>query len=318
MIPIEFKSVIENICNDININSMRETSKNITKNYKDISIREKSFISSTIDVATYLAVRFPATYSAVYASLEKTFELFNDEIKTVVDIGSGVGTATLALNSLLPNNISFDLVERENEMIDVGKKIFKDNLFGNEYSFIKADYQSYDFNKQYDLVISSYSLNELKPENRITVVDKLWNVTNKLLIIVEPGTIEGFKELQVIKEYLVNNGGFVVAPCTSSSGKCFIDKNDWCNFSVRVQRWKIHKAVKDVDVPYEDEKFCYLAVSKTMVEPAKERILRHPIINKGNVSLKLCTEDGIKNRIVTKSEKDEYKVARKIGAGDKM
>ena len=39
-----------------------------------------------------------------------------------------------------------------------------------------------------DLVIVSYVLNEMKKEERIKVLEKIWNATKDVLIIIEPGT----------------------------------------------------------------------------------------------------------------------------------
>ena len=93
---------------------------------------------------------------------------------------------------------------------------------------------------------------------------------------------------------------------------------DWCHFTVRVQRTKLHKQLKGGDAPYEDEKFCFLALTK---EPPKAacaaRVLRHPQIGPGRIVLTLCENGGVQNRVVTKKD-PLWKRARKIGAGDAL
>ena len=74
--------------------------------------------------------------------------------------------------------------------------------------------------------------------------------------------------------------------------------------------------MKEGDAPYEDEKFCYLALSRVPCTPAPARILRHPQKEAGHITLKLCTEAGITERTVTKKEGPLFKAARKAGAGD--
>ena len=76
--------------------------------------------------------------------------------------------------------------------------------------------------------------------------------------------------------------------------------------NIRIERSKIHKSIKDADSPFEDEKFIYLIVSKDKIEGSKNRVLRHPKIEKGYVEVKVCTEEGIKIEKITKSQKEKY------------
>ena len=93
---------------------------------------------------------------------------------------------------------------------------------------------------------------------------------------------------------------------------------DWCHFSVRVQRTRLHKALKGGDAPYEDEKYCYLALTKERPETAcSARVLRHPLIAPGRITLTVCETGEKKNRVVTKKD-PLWKRARKIGAGESI
>ena len=105
----------------------------------------------------------------------------------------------------------------------------------------------------------------------------------------------------------------MAAPCPTN-GECTLPEDDWCHFTARVQRSKIHKQLKGGDAPYEDEKFCFIAVSRTEVEGAS-RILRHPKIESGKITLRLCTADGICDKLVTKKS-PLFKAARKSDSGD--
>ena len=92
--------------------------------------------------------------------------------------------------------------------------------------------------------------------------------------------------------------------------------NTWCHFSTRVSRSKLHKDIKGGDAPYEDEKYSYIAFSKSEVIPCKNRILRHPQINPGFVELEVCSKDGFKKIKYSKKDKELFKKARKSDAGD--
>lgn len=107
-----------------------------------------------------------------------------------------------------------------------------------------------------DLVIASYVLNEIEEKTREQILEKLWQATNKILLIIEPGTPEGYKEINSIRKYFIGNKVNIVAPC-QHNGECKIGHDDWCAFSCRVARSKIHKILKDGEIPYEDENFIY-------------------------------------------------------------
>ena len=83
---------------------------------------------------------------------------------------------------------------------------------------------------------------------------------------------------------------------------------------MRVARSRLHKQLKGGEAPYEDEKFCFLAASREDVSPCAARVLRHPRIDSGRITLRLCTADGAEERVVTKKS-PLFKAARKSDAG---
>ena len=73
---------------------------------------------------------------------------------------------------------------------------------------------------------------------------------------------------------------------------------------------------KKGELGYEDEKFSYIAFSKTQENNGKDRILRHPQIRQGHIKIKLCTPNGIEERTITKKDGQIYKQVKKLDAGD--
>ena len=51
---------------------------------------------------------------------------------------------------------------------------------------------------------------------------------------------------------------------------------------------------------------------------AESRILRHPIIEPGKITLRLCTNGNIEEKIITKKDKENFKIAKKKKCGDKF
>lgn len=69
-------------------------------------------------------------------------------------------------------------------------------------------------------------------------------------------------------------------------------------------------------MPYEDEKFTYIAISKKDFGREKIRVLRKPILQNGKITLKVCKEGKITDMIITKKDKELYKLAKKKECGD--
>lgn len=110
----------------------------------------------------------------------------------------------------------------------------------------------------------------------------------------------------------------IIAPCPHLS-ECPAFKNqDWCHFSVRVQRTSLHRMLKDGEKGHEDEKYSYLIVAKNSPQTYNARIVRHPEIHSGHLKLTLCTKNGFEGKIYSKKDKEKYKKAKKAAWGDRF
>ena len=69
--------------------------------------------------------------------------------------------------------------------------------------------------------------------------------------------------------------------------------------------------IKEVEVPYEDEKFSYLFVAHDDIynEGNFSRVLRHPIIEPGKIELRLCKSDGQIENVSVHKKDDNFKKA---------
>ena len=301
-LPTLLKEKLEQEIDGIELKKLKQSAQNISEKYRDKSQKKNTrLINSKEDAVAYAVSRMPATYGAVYSALKYSLEMMPyAEITSLLDVGAGTGTATWAVNELLKieSNIC---VENEDYMLNLGQKLMKNEI--DNVQWIKKNIITDNIEEKADLVISSYVLNEIKAENRNQILEKLWNSTEKLLLIIEPGTPEGYNQIKEIRDYFIKKGANIVAPCAHEK-ECKISKNDWCAFSCRVARTKVHKLLKEGEAPYEDEKFSYIAVSK-MKTDKKDRIL------------KLCTTEGdIEKTTITKKEKEKFKIAKKLNNGD--
>lgn len=313
-IPLQLRTAVENLAAGYSQAKLKTAAESLTDRYRNESGNGKRLVTKDEEAVAYSAVRMPATFGAVRTALGQTAEIFGSDIDSVIDVGSGTGASAWAFFDCFGYLPVFTGYEREETMIKTGKQLASDTDVDG-VKWVKADFTTVDFKEKADLVIASYSLNELDEGTRARVLDNIWNAADKLLLIIEPGTPEGFRQIRKARDYLISKGGYVAAPCPHN-GNCPIDGDDWCHFTCRVPRTKLHKFLKGGDVPYEDEKFSYLAVSRTECMTGRSRVLRHPLIESGKITLKLCGPDGIATKIVTKKQGEIFKKARKSDCGD--
>ena len=318
-IPDLLEYAIEKETGKYNIKDLKEAALNLSKRYMDNKRTGESFLRTGLDTISYSVIRMPATYSAIRTCLEKIKELKDFNINSLLDIGSGTGAAEWAVTELFDVN-EIVCLEREKAMRDLSKKYFSYNEELKNVKFIEADILNEELKESKDLCILSYMINELSEKNRLKVIEKVLLCTNKVLLVVEPGTPEGFENVKRIREYAFEKGYEIIAPCTGFNGRCDIPENDWCASSVRVQRTKIHKYLKDAEIGFEDEKFSYIAIStskqKLNIDKNLKRILRHPKIQNGGIEVKTCMQGEIKEELITKKNKEEFKLLKKKNVGD--
>jgi ribosomal protein RSM22 (predicted rRNA methylase) len=169
-----------------------------------------------------------------------------------------------------------------------------------------------------DLVILGYVLDELPPAIQPTLIERLWRLTGDTLVIVEPGTTQGWKRILQARDLLIAAGGHVLAPCPHSHA-CPLVIPDWCHFSARVSRSRLHREAKGGTVPWEDEKFIYLAVSRHPAQNRLPRIIAPERPLKAGVTFTLCEPGGsIAQCQFTKRECEVFQAVRRLRWGDHL
>ncbi|MGN0649631.1 MAG: small ribosomal subunit Rsm22 family protein [Oscillospiraceae bacterium] len=310
--PYELRCEIERLLESENPRQLSAAAEGISSRYRSESGTGKSLVSGRRDVLAYAAVRMPATFGAVSKALELVLAHFGGGIDSILDIGAGTGAASFAAH-LLTDCAEITCVEREPIMSDIGIRL-------SAAMGLPIKWENRDITKGIqlgaDLVLSSYCLNELSAAARTEAVKRLWASAGKLLLIVDTGTPVGYSQMLEARDILKNEGAHIIAPCPHE-GACPLDEGDWCHFTVRIARSKLHKQLKGGDAPYEDEKFCFIAAAREDYGRCGARILRHPRIESGRITLKLCTAGGICERMVTKKD-PRFKAARKSDCGDEF
>jgi ribosomal protein RSM22 (predicted rRNA methylase) len=166
-----------------------------------------------------------------------------------------------------------------------------------------------------DLVIASYMIGELGDAERATLAELLWDKTRDTLLVVETGTPAGYARIIALRAQLIEAGAHVAAPCPHDE-KCPLVPPDWCHFTRRLPRSRAHKQLKSAELPYEDEKFIFVALTRVPVGRPFARVLAQPVVTKVAVSAKLCTVDGLANAVAPRRDKPVYARFRKYDWGD--
>ena len=94
--------------------------------------------------------------------------------------------------------------------------------------------------------------------------------------------------------------------------------SDWCHFAQRLPRSRDHLAAKKARVPFEDERYAWLAVSRARPSATDglARVLAPPKETKAGVALRLCTANGIVERFVARRDREAFARHRRVGWGD--
>lgn len=269
------------------------------------------------DALAYALARMPGTYAAIAASLNALVEVNPDFApKSLLDVGAGPGTATWAASEAFASLNMFTLLDANAALRDLAAELAQSHL-----RLAAMRYHSGDARKtladapEADFVVASYVINELGDNERAALADAMWAKTRDTLLVVEPGTPAGYARIIELRTRLIAAGAHVIAPCPHDA-QCPLTTPDWCHFSQRLQRSRAHKHLKGAELPYEDEKFSYVALSRAPVAQRPARVLAQPQTTKIAATAKICAADGVETANVPHRDKDRYKRAKKWNWGD--
>lgn len=289
-------------------------------NYRGATPTDAPVLRDRSDVAAYAAYRMPATFEAVRSALDGLAEAAPDWTPgSHVDVGGGTGAAAWAADATWDGPRTTTVLDWAEPALALGKELAGRSPSGvlRAAEWRRAVIGAGLALPDADLVSVSYVLGELTEEARTAVVAEAARA-GRAVVLIEPGTPQGYLRIREARDQLIAAGMTVAAPCPHD-GTCPIAVGqDWCHFSARVSRSSLHRKVKGGSLPYEDEKFAYVAATRFPVTPVPSRITRRPQIRKGLVLLDLCgpEEAGLSRATVTKRHGALYKAARDAEWGD--
>ena len=274
-------------------------------------------IVSEPDALAYALARMPATYAAVAASLSALCELRPDYAPmSLLDVGAGSGTASWAAAETFSSLQSFAQLDANAALRALALDLCRDSARLKTATYRLGDAGEVLAEAELaDLVVANYVIGEIGEVERRALAERLWAKAGDTLLVVEPGTPAGAARILSVREQLIAAGAHVAAPCPHEN-KCPLQPPDWCHFTQRLPRLRAHMQLKGAELPFEDEKFSYVALTRTPVARRYPRVLAQPVVNKVEVSAKLCTAVGLKIAKVPHRDKTTYARARRWRWGD--
>lgn len=317
-LPAPLRAAVDTVLDGTPLAALQGAAAQLSRRYRAEVRDGRLHLDETTAVKAYLATRLPATYAAVRSAMDSTAETLPAfSPRTQLDLGAGPGTALWAATDCWNELESARLIEASDPAREIGRHLAAAQPTATEW--IAADLSgTLPDLAPADLVTVAYVLDELAPVRLPALIDTLWSLTQGVLLVVEPGTPAGWARILLARERLIGAGAAIVAPCPHLA-PCPLAAPDWCHFARRVARSRIHRLAKEADVPWEDEKFIYLAASRLPPSRRVSRVLAPPRSSSGKVELKLCQADGrLSRQIFSKRDGAAFKAARRADWGDAL
>ena len=234
----------------LNIKDGLETSErylaplfSLNKNWLKENYNQKDYSWDERDVAKsyalyYMTINIPKLWMVLNNSGQwKKTEI--NKVHSITEYGCGPGTFLWSylfyLYKYQPEALSklnkITAIDISKEHLSIAKKLFLELKKHKEFShieaeFIESEWQNCIGDNKSDLCIFGNSLIESGVEPSFLNIDSLKNI-----LIIEPGTLEQFKRLRLLKDHFAANDWHTHFPCTSN-GTCPIDPSNWCHFSI--------------------------------------------------------------------------------------
>jgi ribosomal protein RSM22 (predicted rRNA methylase) len=314
-LPAELKSALDAKLQGLSRNDAAGRAAVISQTYRGGG--GSGAIRTEADALAYALARMPATYAAVTASLNALGEIRPDFApKNLLDVGAGPGTASWAAAEAFSSLQDFTLLDANRALralaLDLGGGSTRLRAMTYQHGEARAELARAE---AADLVVASYMIGEISDAERKALGELMWAKTRDTLLIVEPGTPAGYARILALRAQLIASGAHVAAPCPHND-KCPLAAPDWCHFTQRLPRSRAHQQIKGAELPFEDERFAYVALTRAPAARRPARVLAQPVVTKVEVSAKLCTSDGLAITKVPRRAKADYAAARRWRWGD--
>ena len=283
---------------------------------------EEPLATGNLQALGYLALIFPAAYAQLRGAMAATAARIPGWMPaSLLDLGSGPGTALWAASAQWSSLRSVTAWEREAAFIAVGRELARSSSVEavKHARWERGDLRhlSLPSGQRYDLVVLGHVLNELPEDLRRAVVARAWGLTGGLLLIVEPGTSAAFEVVRTARDDLLAAGAETIAPCPHNQ-PCPL-RDDWCHFPQRLLRPDFQRRARGAPSQWEDSKFSYAAMAR--FAPAAQiwgRVISEPESNKAYAEVKVSTREGTARYRALKRYREAFRHVRHLIWGQSL
>lgn len=107
-------------------------------------------------------------YEQMVNALVSVIPFSKDDTFNMIDLGCGTGTVSMAVKDRFPH-VKITCIDIADKMLEIAKE-----KIGSDVTCIQADFNSFEFASQYDLIVSSLALHHLESEqNKLSFYRKI-------------------------------------------------------------------------------------------------------------------------------------------------
>ncbi|GHO97202.1 ribosomal small subunit Rsm22 [Reticulibacter mediterranei] len=334
-LPYQLETAIESTLQNVPASKWKSVAKALSERYRTQRTGKESALARGFDEALgYAAIILPAAYAQLSGAMTAVRERVPGwQPVSMLDIGSGPGTALWAATEQWPTLQKLTAWERESAFIDLGRQLArtseKQALTSTSWQRVVLDKKLVDGQQaintvekklagqveSYDLVVFGHVLNELPEALRKDIVALAWQRCSGVLLIVEPGTSAAFPIVKAMRDYLLDLDARTLAPCAHDRPCSLL--NDWCHFPQRLERPSFQRRAKEASAGWEESKFSYAAMARFPADTAIwGRLIHQPHKQKNMVSLAVSSTDGILDLQILKKHREAFRQASDYGWGE--
>src|SRR4051794_16060396 len=174
-LPPLLRQAIDRALDGVALADLATAAAALSQRYREERRDGAFYIASRRDALAYVAVHLPATYAAVRASFDAIAEARPDFApKTMLDIGAGPATALWAAADCWPALVDALLIEASPILRTCGEELAAEaGLPQMTWRTTNIATDAIDCAPR-DLVTLAYVLNELTPNVRESMLERLW------------------------------------------------------------------------------------------------------------------------------------------------
>ncbi len=310
--PATLEAEIARASKAVPSSQLMSTAASLSKHYRESMFGgTKPTVRGDLAALSYSVIIMPATYAQLTgAMLAVKQRVPNWQPASLLDLGSGPGTALWAASTQWSTIQRMTAIDKEQAFIKLGQRL----AGGSENTALRnTNWRQFNLKPEllpkdegkYDLVVLGHALNEMDETLQRAVVSYAWEHCSGLLLIVEPGTSAAFPMVKSLREYLLTLGAQTIAPCIHDQPCPLI--GDWCHFPQRINRPSFQRIAKAGTAGWEESKFSYAAMARFSPDSlAWGRLIHQPNVQKGWVELTISSREGIVQPKALKRNRESF------------